>query len=131
MNFKGSYFPPLFSGNGEDADLCSREKPPHQYSIMKLTIDDSLPEYSINDILQTSDGFLWVATERGVSRFDGVAFSTIDRKSHPKLLSNRISSLLEDSNGNVWFGTQGGNSIHLPVTASQGSRTTWGCRLSS
>jgi len=99
---------PLFSGTGKAADLRSREKPPHQHSIMKWTIDDGLPDYLINDILQTSDGYLWVATERGVSRFDGVAFWTIDRKSHPKLLSNRISSLLEDSNGNVWFGTQGG-----------------------
>jgi signal transduction histidine kinase/ligand-binding sensor domain-containing protein len=94
--------------DSEAADLRFREKPPHQYSIMKWTIDDGLPEYLINDILQTSDRYLWIATERGVSRFDGVTFSTIDRATHPNLLSNRISCLLEDSNGNVWFGTKGG-----------------------
>jgi signal transduction histidine kinase/ligand-binding sensor domain-containing protein len=110
---KGSFLvifllPPLFSGNVEDADLRSREKLPHQYSIMEWTIDDGLPSNFIRNIIQTTDGFLWIATGRGLSRFDGVSFTTIDRKSFPILLSNDISPLLEDSEGNLWFGTYGG-----------------------
>jgi signal transduction histidine kinase/sugar lactone lactonase YvrE len=86
----------------------SREKFPHQYSIMAWTTEDGLPDNNVHDILQTRDGFLWIATESGLSRFDGVSFATIDRRTHPILLTNRISTLFEDSKGNLWFGTHGG-----------------------
>ncbi|MCA1800904.1 MAG: histidine kinase [Rhodothermaceae bacterium] len=75
---------------------------------MVWTVENGLPDNVINDILQTRDGFLWIATDNGLSRFDGFTFETIDRKTHPVLLSSRVSSLHEDQSGNLWFGTFGG-----------------------
>src|ERR1700681_403003 len=35
---------------------------------------EGLPQDSVQTILQTRDGFLWVGTERGLARFDGLHF---------------------------------------------------------
>jgi hypothetical protein len=38
------------------------------------TTENGLPQNSVNDILQTRDGYLWLATHGGLVRFDGVRF---------------------------------------------------------
>src|SRR5262245_55124617 len=43
------------------------------------TTDNGLPQNSVNDILQTRDGYLWLATYGGLVRFDGVRFAVFDR----------------------------------------------------
>jgi signal transduction histidine kinase/ligand-binding sensor domain-containing protein len=96
----------IVKGWAEEID--EHEKKPNQYSSMVWTVESGLPDNVINDILQTRDGFLWIATDNGLSRFDGFTFDTIDRKTHPALQSSRISTLLEDQSGNLWFGTFGG-----------------------
>ena len=49
-----------------------------QYSVHSYTSDNGLPVNSIRAIAQTSDGFIWLATEVGLVRFDGISFSTFD-----------------------------------------------------
>ena len=60
-------------------------------------------------IAQTPDGFLWIATQNGLYRFDGVRFD----KSVTRLLPNtNIFSLYAESNGDLWIGyTFGGMSV--------------------
>ena len=41
-----------------------------------LTIEEGLPSNTINDILKDKDGLIWVASEDGVSNFNGYGFST-------------------------------------------------------
>jgi ligand-binding sensor domain-containing protein/signal transduction histidine kinase len=67
-----------------------------------------LPHNSVDAITQTSEGYLWIGTEEGLARFDGVRFSTFDTRNTPVLRSNHISALLADSHRNLWIGTQGG-----------------------
>ena len=93
---------------GVSSSMAQEPKHPHQYSIMEWSRDDGLPSNYVADIIQDENDFLWVATNSGLSRFDGVSFSTINRTSHPVLLSNSITSLFEDREGNIWFGTHGG-----------------------
>lgn len=69
---------------------------------------NGLPGTTISALLQSRDGYLWIGTGNGLARFDGVRFVTFDRRSHPKLLSNRIRTLFEDSRGRLWIGTEGG-----------------------
>jgi signal transduction histidine kinase/ligand-binding sensor domain-containing protein len=88
--------------------VSDREKQPHQFIEIVWTADDGLPDNFISDILQTSDGFLWLATENGISRFDGVSFTNMNRRTQPVMLSNRVSTLYEDNTGILWFGTFGG-----------------------
>lgn len=84
------------------------DKPLSQYVMDTWHHTDGLPGSVINTLVQTRNGYLWIGTVNGLSRFDGVRFVTIDRKSHPQLLSNRIRTLFEDSRGNLWIGTEGG-----------------------
>ena len=40
--------------------------------------ENGLPQNSVHQILQTRDGYLWIATERGVARFNGIQFTVPD-----------------------------------------------------
>lgn len=65
-----------------------------------------LPQNSVNAIVQTRDGYLWLATRDGLARFDGVRFTAFGLADG--LPSVEISTLLEDRRGTLWVGTSGG-----------------------
>ena len=69
---------------------------------------DGLPNDSVNAILQTRDGFLWLGTHEGLVRFDGVSFTVFDRRSTPEIRHNWVQCLLERRDGTLVFGTSGG-----------------------
>ncbi len=71
-------------------------------------VEDGLPQNSIQAILQTRDGYLWLGTQEGLVRFDGVRFAVFNKRSVKALKSNYILTLFEDSHGNLWIGTNGG-----------------------
>jgi len=70
--------------------------------------ENGLPQNSVHAILQTRDGFLWLATEGGLARFDGYGFTNFDKESSPALPNNDIRCLLEDQHGALWIGTANG-----------------------
>jgi len=78
-----------------------------QYAHETWTTEDGLPQNSVNDILQTRDGYLWLATFGGLVRFDGVQFVVFDR-SIEGIKSQRIKALYEDKKGTLWAGTEDG-----------------------
>jgi signal transduction histidine kinase/streptogramin lyase len=67
-----------------------------------------LPQSSVHQILQSRDGYLWLATEGGVVRYDGISFKILNHDSEPSFTSDDVSSLAEDRAGNLWFGTADG-----------------------
>jgi PAS domain S-box-containing protein len=79
-----------------------------QYVNQVWTTANGLPQNSALAIVQTPDGYLWVGTENGLARFDGVRFVTFDRRNTPALRSDLISVLLVDHRGDLWIGTHGG-----------------------
>ncbi len=78
-----------------------------QYPQKTWTTEDGLPQNSINDILQTHDGYLWLATFGGLVRFDGAQFVVFDR-SIEGIKSQRIKALYEDKKGTLWAATEEG-----------------------
>ena len=42
-------------------------------------IEQGLPQNTINAVVQTPDGYLWLGTEEGIVRFDGVHFEVYDK----------------------------------------------------
>src|SRR5271163_3850737 len=70
--------------------------------------DDGLPQNSVHAILQTHDGFLWVATEGGLARFDGVSFRVFQQASEPVFTSDDVCCLAEDTRNDLWIGTADG-----------------------
>lgn len=68
--------------------------------------DDGLPHNSVTTLLQTRDGYLWLGTPNGLVRFDGLGFAVFDEQNTPRLNSSRITLLFEDSQTNLWVGTE-------------------------
>ncbi|MFQ5335015.1 MAG: two-component regulator propeller domain-containing protein, partial [Flavobacteriales bacterium] len=63
------------------------------------------------DIIQDRDGFIWVATFGGASRFDGIHFRNYT--SSKGLAVNKVNAVFQDSKGQIWFGTLGGGLCYL------------------
>src|SRR5689334_6628586 len=70
--------------------------------------EDGLPQSSVQAILQTRDGYLWVGTMNGLARFDGVRFRTYTAANTPELFSDSINVLYEDRAGDLWIGSVDG-----------------------
>jgi ligand-binding sensor domain-containing protein/serine phosphatase RsbU (regulator of sigma subunit) len=83
-------------------------KTPAQYVAHEwLQSDDGLPANYVPAIVQTRDGYLWLATQEGVVRFDGVRFQVLSTREIPALGTNDIRALAEDTSGALWIGTRG------------------------
>ncbi|MGH9838428.1 MAG: ligand-binding sensor domain-containing protein [Blastocatellia bacterium] len=91
-----------------------------RYQFDSWTTENGLPQNSINDILQTRDGYLWLATFGGLVRFDGARFVVFDR-SIEGIKSQRIKALCEDSKGTLWAGTEEG----MLIRYREGKFTTY------
>lgn len=77
-----------------------------QYRIDHWTADDGLPQNSVYGIVQTGDGYLWLATVDGLARFDGVRFTVFNKSNSPGIANNRFISLFETAGGALWAGTE-------------------------
>src|SRR5258705_4446103 len=70
--------------------------------------ESGLPQNSVHEILQTRDGYLWIATEGGVARFNGIQFTVFNQESDSAFTSNDTCCLAEDRSGALWIGTSDG-----------------------
>ena len=77
-----------------------------QYRIDQWTADGGLPQNSVYGIVQTGDGYLWLATVDGLARFDGVRFTVFNKSNSPGIVNNRFISLFETAGGDLWAGTE-------------------------
>ncbi|HEV2278516.1 MAG TPA: two-component regulator propeller domain-containing protein [Acidobacteriaceae bacterium] len=82
--------------------------PVAQYGFQSWQTDTGLPQNTVHAIVQGPNGFLWIATEGGLVRFDGEQFSVIARANTSQLPSDLIDDLMLDSGGTVWVSTSGG-----------------------
>ncbi len=77
---------------------------------------EGLSSNSVRSISQDSLGYIWLATQYGLNRFDGVQFEHFTKESHRQLASNGITRLFADSSGYMWVGTKAGLSGFDPIT---------------
>ncbi|MDP9009306.1 MAG: ATP-binding protein [Pseudomonadota bacterium] len=75
-----------------------------------LTMRDGLSMSTINSILQDSQGYVWLATEAGLNRYDGYTVRQFrrERGNEHALASDYVWSIAEDSHGDLWLATDGG-----------------------
>jgi len=78
------------------------------YARQTWVMENGLPQNTVQALAQTRDGFIWLGTEAGLVRFDGVAFQVYDRTSSPALPSGDIRCLLATGDGTLWIGTSAG-----------------------
>lgn len=79
-----------------------------QYRSQTWQIDSGLPQNTVHAVLQTRDGFVWLATEGGLVRFDGFDFRVFDTSNTPQFQSNFVDGLMQDSSGALWISTSDG-----------------------
>ncbi|MCW3785570.1 two-component regulator propeller domain-containing protein [Plebeiibacterium sediminum] len=65
--------------------------------------NDGLSNSLINELYQDHQGFIWVATEDGLNRFDGINFKAYSKSNQQNSLKNNfITAITEDKKGNLW-----------------------------
>lgn len=79
-----------------------------------IGLRDGLSQSSVNDIVQDQQGFLWVATDDGLNRYDGYEFKAFyhDPEDSLSLAGSVVNTLLIGPEGKLWVGTDLGLSIY-------------------
>jgi ligand-binding sensor domain-containing protein len=98
----------------------------NQYAHKAWTVRDGFFKGSVYSIAQTPDGYLWLGTEFGLLRFDGVRFAPWQSQTGERLPSDDVRTLLAGSDGRLWIGTgnglaswNGGKLTQYPELAGQ------------
>ncbi len=75
-----------------------------------LSNEDGLSSNNVYEIIQDRLGFLWIATDDGLNKFNGYDFKIFrhDPSNKNSLSGNSIWALIEDSKGKIWAGTKNG-----------------------
>ena len=79
-----------------------------EYVQSSWALQNGLQQKSVMAVAQTRDGFLWLATEEGLVRFNGRTFVTFDERNAPGLGDRFIRSLATGPDGSLWIGTMSG-----------------------
>jgi len=79
-----------------------------QYAHTAWTYRDGFVQGAVHAIAQTPDGYLWLATQTGVVRFDGVRTVPLPLAPGQQLPSTSVEALLAARDGTLWIGTLDG-----------------------
>ncbi|SEJ39513.1 ligand-binding sensor domain-containing protein [Dyadobacter sp. SG02] len=85
-----------------------------------LTVENGLSSSMVTAVHQDRSGFIWVATEDGLNRFDGIKFTVYrqDKANGEGVASNFIQVLFEDRAGRMYTGSLHGLQYYDPATDS-------------
>ncbi|MFA5418060.1 MAG: two-component regulator propeller domain-containing protein [Bacteroidales bacterium] len=74
-------------------------------SFTNYSTDQGLPNNTVRKVLQDQKGDLWIASEGGITKFDGQKFYTLNNKNG--LGTDEALCIFEEASGALWFGTMG------------------------
>lgn len=78
-----------------------------QFNCQNWTRQSGLPANKINDVIQTNDGYLWLATQHGLIRFDGLEFKVVPINL-AQAGSEEVRKLYKANEGGLWFANNDG-----------------------
>jgi ligand-binding sensor domain-containing protein len=82
-----------------------------QYHLDTWGAKDGLPAHSITAVAQSRDGYVWLATQGGLVRFDGVRFTVYDSSNVPAMPQSLVWSLSPSRDGSLWAGAYGAGAL--------------------
>ena len=91
------------------AVVTAAAAPSRDYIIDVWGTDRGLPTSFVNAVAQTPDGYLWIGTQNGLLRFDGLRFVAFDPDNTPALAHARVEHLFVDDTGTLWANTYDGS----------------------
>jgi ligand-binding sensor domain-containing protein len=65
--------------------------------------EKGFPADSVSSIAQTTDGYLWIGTDKGLVRFDGLNFRRFEPPSPGPFEIGAVGAVLADARGNLWI----------------------------
>ena len=85
-------------------------------NVRVYTSENGLPNSQVSRIYQDKHGYIWMCSEGGLIRFDGMRFEAFrhDRERETSISSSSVQEMLEDSRGNTWVATAGGLNLFDP-----------------
>jgi ligand-binding sensor domain-containing protein/signal transduction histidine kinase len=86
---------------------------PLEYGSRVWQMDDGLPHNCVQAIVQTRDSYIWLGTQEGLARFDGVHFTVFNKANVPAFQNVNILGLLESRDGSLWISTGRGGLVRL------------------
>jgi signal transduction histidine kinase/ligand-binding sensor domain-containing protein len=92
---------------------------PDQLLFKHLSVDEGLSQSTVNAIVSDKLGFVWIATEDGLNRYDGNEFRIFrhDARDSTSISHSVVYALAEDTvTGNLWIGTSGGLNYYHHAT---------------
>jgi ligand-binding sensor domain-containing protein/signal transduction histidine kinase len=123
-----SFFPILLYAVLLGFVSTARAENENPYFARTWLAEDGLPDNRVVGLAQTSDGYLWVATQGGVVRFDGVRFQRVGLARSPNLIAGTMRVLMLDRMGRVWLAKEEGGTlfcfdgaqVHMVTAADKG-----------
>lgn len=94
-----------------DALALDPDRLPSQYVHDHYGREEGLPPGAVWTVMQTDDGYLWLGTQNGLVRFDGIEAEVFTAANTPGLVNHDVRSLIEADNGDLWVGTYGGGAL--------------------
>jgi ligand-binding sensor domain-containing protein len=93
--------------------VCAAPAPSVAARFQHFTVEQGLSQNNVRAIWQDPTGFLWVATEEGLNRFDGYDFLVFKHHDDDptSLPHNMVTALAPESSGNLWVGTLAGAAL--------------------
>jgi PAS domain S-box-containing protein len=91
---------------GKPVEADFQIAPFHKGRWRRYSTANGLPSNRTRDLQFTPDGTLWIATMNGVSRFDGLKFTSLSKRDG--LIDNRVFCIYAAADGSLWFGTETG-----------------------
>jgi len=88
------------------ADTADRSDSP--FIVDAWSTEQGLPGSVVISVIQARDGYLWLGTQHGLVRFDGIHFTVFDEGNTPGLINDQVDHLFQDSHTNLWIGTAAG-----------------------
>ncbi len=96
---------PVGSAAGQAFSSSDPAPSPAQYVHDFWTVDDGLPQNTVTSVMRARNGYLWIGTQAGLVRYDGIRFERFTGAGQGRLQSDFITALLEDRQGSLWIGT--------------------------
>ncbi|WP_236629878.1 diguanylate cyclase [Pseudohaliea rubra] len=114
--------PLFFSATGTQA----LNRSPSQFLVDHYGREQGLPSETVWMARQGPSGYLWLATRRGLVRFDGLKFTVFNSETHPAFSNSDVRAIEWTVDGQLWIATYGGGALRMngdrftPVTSDDG-----------
>lgn len=102
----------LLCAGAPPAHALDPDKSFHHFVRNAWSIEEGLPQISGLAIAQDRQGYLWVGTQAGVARFDGVRFTVFNPENTPGMAGLWVNDLYVDPDNRLWVSTYRGLTVY-------------------